>query len=53
MGYVRQSGIPREFGGIMRGLRTIPVLLEMGRLMEEVCPDVLHLNYVNPMAMNC
>jgi len=40
-------------GGIMRGLRTIPVLLEMGRLMEEVCPDVLHLNYVNPMAMNC
>ena len=21
--------------------------------MEDVCPDVLHLNYVNPMAMNC
>ncbi|MGC9400174.1 MAG: alpha-glucosidase/alpha-galactosidase [Anaerolineae bacterium] len=39
-------------GGIMRALRTIPVLLEMVRDMEEVCPDVLHLNYVNPMAMN-
>ncbi|MEX2536904.1 MAG: alpha-glucosidase/alpha-galactosidase [Trueperaceae bacterium] len=40
-------------GGIMRGLRTIPVLLEMQRDMERLCPDVLHLNYVNPMAMNC
>ncbi len=38
-------------GGIMRGLRTIPVMLEMERDMEELCPDVLHLNYVNPMAM--
>ena len=40
-------------GGIMRGIRTIPVLLEYSRIMERVCPDVLHLNYVNPMAMNC
>jgi alpha-galactosidase len=40
-------------GGIMRGLRTIPVLLEYTRMMERLCPDVLHLNYVNPMAMNC
>ena len=40
-------------GGIMRGLRTIPVLIDMSRDMEAVCPDVLHLNYVNPMAMNC
>lgn len=40
-------------GGIMRALRTIPVLLEMVADMEELCPDVLHLNYVNPMAMNC
>jgi alpha-galactosidase len=39
-------------GGIMRALRTIPVLLEMQRDMEKVCPDVVHLNYVNPMAMN-
>ncbi len=40
-------------GGIMRGLRTIPVFLKMSREMEELCPDAFHLNYVNPMAMNC
>jgi alpha-galactosidase len=40
-------------GGIMRALRTIPVILDMQRDMEKVCPDVVHLNYVNPMAMNC
>jgi alpha-galactosidase len=40
-------------GGIMRALRTIPVLLEMCRDMEELCPDVTLLNYVNPMAMLC
>src|SRR5258708_8784371 len=38
-------------GGIFRALRTIPVVLEMCRDMEDVCPDVLFLNYVNPMAM--
>ena len=40
-------------GGIMRGLRTIPVLLELCRDMEELCPDAWLLQYVNPMAMNC
>src|SRR5213076_1879775 len=40
-------------GGIMRGLRTIPVLLDVCRDMEDVCPDVWFLNYTNPMAMNC
>ena len=40
-------------GGIMRALRTIPVFLEMTSEMEQLCPDVTHLNYVNPMAMNC
>ena len=40
-------------GGIFRGLRTIPVLLDVVRDMEDVCPDALLLNYVNPMAMNC
>ncbi len=39
-------------GGIFRALRTIPVMLEMCHEMEEVCPDVTFLNYVNPMAMN-
>jgi alpha-galactosidase len=40
-------------GGIMRGLRTIPVLLEMCRDMEELCPETTFFNYVNPLAMNC
>lgn len=38
-------------GGIMRGLRTIPVLEGSARDMEEVCPDALFLNYTNPMGI--
>lgn len=38
-------------GGIMRGLRTIPVMEEFARDMEEVCPNTLFLNYTNPMAI--
>ena len=38
-------------GGIMRTLRTAPVMMDFARDMEEVCPDALFLNYVNPMAM--
>ncbi|QQO09178.1 alpha-glucosidase/alpha-galactosidase [Breznakiella homolactica] len=38
-------------GGIMRGLRTIPVLEDFARDMEEVCPDTWFLNYTNPMAI--
>jgi alpha-galactosidase len=40
-------------GGIFRGLRTIPLLLDIVRDMEELCPDALLLNYANPMAANC
>jgi len=39
-------------GGIMRGLRTIPVFLDICKDMEELCPDAFLLQYVNPMAMN-
>ena len=38
-------------GGIMRGLRTIPVMVAMANEMAERCPDALLLNYTNPMAM--
>jgi len=56
--------IPRRFGleytindtinvgGVMRGLRSIPVILGIVRDMEELCPDAWFLNYTNPMAMN-
>ena len=38
-------------GGIMRALRTIPVLKDFAEDMAEVCPDALFMNYTNPMAM--
>lgn len=38
-------------GGIMRALRTIPVMEDFAHDMEAVCPDALFLNYTNPMAM--
>ena len=40
-------------GGIMRGIRTIPVMVNLVKDMEDLCPDALLLNYVNPMAMIC
>ena len=40
-------------GGIMRALRTIPVIREILRDMEELCPQATLLNYVNPMVMLC
>ena len=55
--------VPKRFGlrqtiadtlgvsGIMRALRTVPVLLEISRDMKRLCPKALYLNYINPMAM--
>ncbi len=40
-------------GGVFRSLRTIPVLLELCDDMDDLAPDALLLNYVNPMAANC
>jgi alpha-galactosidase len=62
-GTVRDFDIPKRYGleqtigdtlgvgGIMRALRTIPVMLEFASDMERLCPGALHLNYVNPMPM--
>ena len=56
--------IPNEFGlkqtiadtlgigGIMRGLRTIPVLLDIAKDITEICPKAIWLQYVNPMCSN-
>lgn len=38
-------------GGIMRALRTIPVMADFAKDMEAVCPNTIFLNYSNPMAM--
>src|SRR3954453_8599474 len=60
---VRDFEIPKRYGlrqtiadtigigGIMRGLRTVPVMIEMADEMATRCPDALILNYTNPMAM--
>lgn len=40
-------------GGIFRGLRVGPVLLDICKDIEEICPNVLLINYSNPMAINC
>ena len=40
-------------GGIFRALRSIPVMLDLTRDMQELCPKAYLLNYVNPMAMVC
>ena len=36
-------------GGISRSLRNIPVLVSIGRDMEQCCPDAWMLNITNPM----
>jgi alpha-galactosidase len=38
-------------GGIFRGLRTIPVVVDLARDMQDECPDAYLLSYSNPMAM--
>ena len=57
--------IPKEYGvdivigdtrgpsGIFRFLRTAPVMLDIIRDAEELCPEAMILNYTNPMAMLC
>lgn len=41
-------------GGIFRGLRTIPVLADIARDMEQLAkPGAIMLQYANPMAANC
>ena len=40
-------------GGVFRSLRTIPVLLDLCDDMDNLAPDALLINYVNPMAANC
>ena len=46
-------GDTRGPSGIFRALRTIPVMLDICRDMERLCPKATMLNYTNPMAMLC
>jgi alpha-galactosidase len=51
-----RHGIPQSVGdsvgpgGINRSLRNVPVLVGIGRDMEECCPDAWMLNLTNPMS---
>ncbi|WP_342562740.1 6-phospho-beta-glucosidase [Paenibacillus sp. FSL R7-0345] len=38
-------------GGMMKGLRTIPVILDICRDIEELAPDAWLLNFTNPAGM--
>jgi alpha-galactosidase len=40
-------------GGVLYGLRHIPILMDICRDMAELCPDALLMNYANPMAAGC
>jgi alpha-galactosidase len=63
--YALDIDIPRKYGveqcvgdtlgpgGVFRGLRTIPVLLDLCRELDELGSEAIILNYVNPMAINC
>lgn len=46
-------GDTRGPAGIFRFLRTAPVLLDICRDIEDICPEAYVLNYTNPMALNC
>ncbi len=46
-------GDTRGPAGIFRTLRTIPVMLDICRDIENYCPEAVVLNYTNPMAMLC
>ena len=46
-------GDTRGVSGIFRAARHIPLMLDICRDIEELCPDALLLNYTNPMAMLC
>jgi alpha-galactosidase len=50
---VRQPSVDTlSIGGIFRGLRTLPVMVELAQEMVAYCPDAWLLNYTNPMAMS-
>ncbi|GED30131.1 6-phospho-beta-glucosidase [Brevibacillus centrosporus] len=38
-------------GGLFKGLRTIPVIMDICRDMDELCPDAWLINFTNPAGM--
>ena len=50
-GLTQPVGDTMGVGGIFRALRTIPILVDICRDMERLCPEATMLNYTNPMTM--
>jgi alpha-galactosidase/6-phospho-beta-glucosidase family protein len=50
-GVVQTVGDTVGPGGLFRGLRNIPVVVEIARAMEEYCPDAVLLNLTNPLTV--
>ena len=46
-------GDTRSVSGIFRALRNIPLLIDICRDIERICPNAIMLNYTNPMSMLC
>lgn len=46
-------GDTRSVSGIFRALRNIPLLIDICRDVERICPGAVVLNYTNPMSMLC
>lgn len=40
-------------GGISHALRIIPIVLDICRDVQDICPDALFINYSNPMTRVC
>lgn len=63
--YTKDIGIPMKYGvdqsvgdtvgpgGVFKALRTVPVLVDICRDIEELAPNAWLLNYTNPMAIAC
>lgn len=48
-GYIGQE--TNGAGGMFKGLRTIPVILDINKDMAELCPDAWMINFTNPSGM--
>ncbi len=52
-GVIQPVGDTVGIGGMSRAFRHAPVLVEIARDMERLCPDAVLFNYTNPMTVNC
>ena len=51
-GIYQSTGDTYGSGGVSRALRTLPVMVEIARDMERLCPDAILYNFTNPMGVN-